>query len=243
MTRGGDLLFVGDVHLDRDDAHLSAFLEFLDRRGAAASRVVLLGDLFNLWIGQEGLEAPHQTAVLERFERLRRSGVVVRYIEGNRDYGVGPAHGKTAFDDVTGDGIEERFGGRRIYAIHGDLANVHDRQYRAWRRLSRSAPVWAAFRMLPRSRRIRVAENLETRMRRSNQAYKRRFPEEEIREYAAGFLASDHDVVVLGHFHVEKRIDAVPPSAPGTIFVLPEWRESRRHLRVTPAGEISFEDS
>jgi UDP-2,3-diacylglucosamine hydrolase len=242
VTPGGDLLFVGDVHLDRGDPHLDAFLEFLDRRGAAASRIVFLGDLFNLWIGRQGLEAPHQRAVLDRFERLRRQGVVLRYIEGNRDYRVGE-YARTAFDDVTGGGLQEIFGGRRIWAIHGDLANVHDRQYRAWRRLSRSAPFWAAFRLLPRSRRIRVAETLEARMRRSNLAHKRRFPEEEIRSYGAGFLEVGHDVVVLGHFHVEKRLDAVPPSPPGAIFVLPEWRESRRHLRVAPTGDVAFADS
>jgi len=242
VTRGGDLLFVGDVHLDREDPHLDAFLEFLDHRCAAASRVVLLGDLFNLWIGQGGLEARHHEAVLERFERLRRGGVAVRYIEGNRDYRVGPAYRGTAFDDVTEGGLEESFGGKRIWAVHGDLANANDRQYRAWRRLSRSAPFWGAIRMLPRGRRIRLAESLETRMRRSNLAYKRRFPEEEIRAYAAPMLA-EHDAVVLGHFHVEKRLDARPPSPPGTIFVLPEWRESRRHLRVAPTGEIGFEDS
>jgi UDP-2,3-diacylglucosamine hydrolase len=242
-VKGGDLLFVGDVHLDRDDPHLDAFLEFLDRRGGGAARVVLLGDLFNLWIGQSGLEAPHEAAVLERFERLRRSGVSVRYIEGNRDYRIGQAYRGTAFDDVTGGGLEETFGGRRIYAIHGDLANANDRQYRTWRRLSRSAPFWAAFRLLPRSRRMRVAESLETRMRRSNLAHKRRFPEDQIREYGARFLERGHDAVVLGHFHVEKRLEARPPSAPGTIYVLPEWRESRRHLRVAPSGEIAFEDS
>jgi len=161
----------------------------------------------------------------------------VRYVEGNRAYRVGAYRG-TAFDDVTGGGLEERFGGKSIWAVHGDLANANDRQYRAWRRLSRSAPFWAAFRLLPRGRRIRLAESLETRMRRSNLTYKRRFPEEEIRAYAAPRLAA-HDAVVLGHFHVEKRLDA--PA--GTIFVLPEWRESRRHLRVTPGGEMGFEDS
>jgi UDP-2,3-diacylglucosamine hydrolase len=242
VTPGGDLLFVGDVHLDREDPHLDAFLEFLDRCGETASRIVLLGDLFNLWIGQEGLEAPHQRAVLDRFESLRRQGVVVRYIEGNRDYRI-ERYARTAFDDVTEGGIEEAFGGRRIFAIHGDLANTRDRQYRAWRRLSRSGPFWAAFRLLPRSRRVRVAESLEARMRRSNLEHKRRFPDEEIRSYGARFLGDGHDAVVLGHFHVEKRIEAVPPSAPGTIFVLPEWRESRRHLRVAPTGEVAFVDS
>ncbi len=78
---GGELVFVGDVHLDRDDEHLDSFLAFLDSLRDSASRVVLMGDLFNLWIGQRDLEQPHQTAVIERLESLRRAGIVVRYLD------------------------------------------------------------------------------------------------------------------------------------------------------------------
>ena len=52
-----------------------------------------------------------------------------------------------------------------------------------------------------------------------------------------------HDVVVLGHFHEEHRLEAVPPSPPGRVFVLPEWKTSRRHLRVTADGDVAIVDS
>ena len=70
-------------------------------------------------------------------------------------------------------------------------------------------------------------------MRRSNARFKAVFPEDVVRCYAAGFLARGHDAVVLGHFHVERQLD-------GRVFVLPEWKASRRHLRVLPGGEIGF---
>ena len=73
-------------------------------------------------------------------------------------------------------------------------------------------------------------------MRRSNARFKAAFPEAVVRRYAEGFLRQGHDAVVLGHFHVERALD-------GRIFVLPEWKESRRHLRVSPDGEIGFADS
>ena len=54
-----DLVFIGDVHLDRDDPALEDFLRFLHSLGATTSRVVLLGDLFNVWIGGAAMEQPH----------------------------------------------------------------------------------------------------------------------------------------------------------------------------------------
>ena len=75
----GNLSFIGDVHLDRDDPALGDFLNFLDRLGETSRRVVLIGDLFNLWIGRQELEQPHQTAVVDALQRLRRRGVVVRW--------------------------------------------------------------------------------------------------------------------------------------------------------------------
>lgn len=239
----GDLVFVGDVHLDRSDLHLEAFLGFLAGLGRTTSRLVFLGDLFNLWIGGREMEQPYQRAVADQLEMLRRGGMVVRYVEGNRDYRIASAYVGSALDDAGLDGVSEEFGGRRFRAIHGDLANPSDRYYRCWRKLSRSSLCWTLFRLLPRGRRMQFAEYLERRLRKSNPEYKRSFPEREVRDYGAGFLREGFDTVVLGHFHVEKELTCETDGMPGRILVLPEWRESRRHLRVDRSGNTEFVDS
>lgn len=238
-----DLVFVGDVHLDRDDAALGDFVSFLETLAPTTARLVLAGDLFQLWIGARDLELPHQRAVLGALRRLRHGGMSVRYLEGNRDFHLGPAYGGDAIDEATDAGIVESKGGLSLIAIHGDLANIRDRRYRAWRRIARSRAAWAAFHALPRGRRLRTARWIEERLRGSNTAFKGSFPEEAVRAYAAGLLRRGHDAVVLGHFHVEKELTARPPSPPGKVFVLPEWKGSRRHLRVAPEGDVGFVDS
>ncbi len=242
-AESGDLVFVGDVHLGQDDPWLPSFLEFLDRLGRTSRRIVFMGDLFDLWIGRPELEQPHQTAVVARLAELRRRGVVVRYLEGNRDFHIGRCYAGSAFDDATDQGILEEFGGRRVVAIHGDLANRRDRRYRRWRRVSRSGPAWLLFNLLPRRRRLRLACGLERRLRRSNAEYKGAFPEAEVRAYAATLLGSRDDALVLGHFHVERDLAPAPTGARGRVLVLPEWKASRRHLRIDPAGDMAFVDS
>jgi UDP-2,3-diacylglucosamine hydrolase len=241
LRPGSDLVFVGDVHLDRDDPELSSFLSYLHGLTPRAGRIVLMGDLFNLWIGNPELEQDHHRAVISCLKAMRDEGAEIHYLEGNRDYRIARAHVGGAFDVVGDFGLREDWGGRRIWAAHGDLINRNDLQYRAWRRLSRSAPAWWLFATIPDARRFAIAESVERRMRTTNVEMKREFPEALVKEYASRHLASPTAAVVLGHFHVEKELRAGPTG--GDIFVLPEWKGSRRHLRVTSAGEMRFEDS
>ena len=235
--KGGDLVLIGDVHLDREDPDLPAFLAFLESLVPSSSRIVLMGDLFNLWIGREELEQSHQRAVIEQLASMRRRGVAIRYLEGNRDYRVGARHVGGALDDASDEGFEERHAGRRLWCAHGDLVNVRDRQYRLWRRVSRSRAAWAALSLVPPRRRLALAERLERRMRGTNLGMKREVPEDLLREYAAPRFAAGYDAVVLGHFHVE--IDL--PEGARRILVVPEWKGTRRYLRVGAGGRIAFE--
>jgi UDP-2,3-diacylglucosamine hydrolase len=237
LPRGSDLVFVGDVHLDRDDADLPAFLSYLGGLARSAGRVVLMGDLFNLWLADPRLEQDHHRTVLEALRDLRRAGTELHYLEGNRDYRVGRAHLGATFDAVSDDGLLEEWAGRRIWAAHGDLVNVRDAQYRLWRRVSRSDPPWALFSAIPSRRRFAIAERIERRMRATNAGMKKDFPEALVRAYAAPRFEGGADAVVLGHFHDER--DLVDGSR--RIVVVPAWKEARRHLRVGADGRMLLE--
>ena len=173
---------------------------------------------------------------------LRAQGTETHYIEGNRDYRIAAAHLGSAFDAVSDFGLREDWGGRSVWASHGDLVNRNDLQYRAWRALSRSLPAWWLFSAIPRERRFTIAESIEKKMRATNTGMKRAFPEALVRTYAERYLQTPGAIVVLGHFHVEKDLEA-GPGGHGRVFVLPEWKGSRRHVRVTGSGEAGFENA
>lgn len=242
MRPGRDVVFVGDVHLDRDDADLPAFLHYLQGLASRAGRVVLMGDLFNLWIGAPELEQNHHRAVVLGLRTLRAQGTEVHYLEGNRDYRIAQAYRGDPFDSVSDVGLPEDWGGLSVWAAHGDLVNRRDLQYRTWRWVSRSTPAWWLFSAFPRRRRFAIAESVEKSLLATNRGMKREFPESDVRSYAARHLGVANGVVVLGHFHVERQL-VVGPGDQGRVFVLPEWKGSRRHLRLTANGDVSFEDA
>lgn len=238
----GALVFVGDAHLDRGDPDVSPFVAMVGELAGPQTRaIVMLGDLFNLWVGRPEFEGEHHRRVLAALADARARGTAVHYVEGNRDYRLADFHAGRELDRVAGDGLDLEIAGRRIHAVHGDLANADDLQYRTWRRVSRSAPFWWAFRCVPRTRRARVAEAMEHRMRESNLRHKRRFPEERVRSYGEAILARGCDLVVLGHFHERRVLTSDDPAARGEIVVLPLWKDDREFLRVDPDGRWTFE--
>ncbi len=230
--------FIGDVHLDLDDADVGPFTRTLRRLSESCDALVLMGDLFNLWIGHPKLQQDHQRKVAETLRAIRGRGVAVHYIEGNRDFRVARIYAGDLFDRAGDDGMEFRVGGRSIWAIHGDLANRADRRYRTWRGLSRSGAFWFCFNLIPLGLRLAAANRLEGWMRTTNIQQKSAFPREMVDDYASDFAANGHDAIVLGHFHVEEYWTL---DGGAGVYVLPLWKDGRRVLVADEDG-LRFEE-
>jgi UDP-2,3-diacylglucosamine hydrolase len=187
------------------------------------TRLVLLGDLFQAWIGHPKFETPEIAAVVAELRALRRAGLRVDYLEGNRDFFLAGSPYADAFDSI---GRELAFtaGGVRWLAVHGDGLNDRDRQYLFWRWLSKRGWVRLLLRALPRAAARRFVASTERRLGDTNFKHKARIPEEAIRAYGARRLAEGYDLLVLGHFH-EAREWSV---AGGTVRLLEAWFTSRR---------------
>jgi UDP-2,3-diacylglucosamine pyrophosphatase LpxH len=199
---------------------LAQLVEIAERR---PERLVLLGDLFQVWVGYPQYETAEIRRLLQAVGVVRATGVPVHYIEGNRDFFLADGAARAAFDSI---GTERAFttGGVRYLAVHGDGLNDRDRQYLAWRWLSKSALSRAVIRRLPARAVGRFVASTERKLTGTNFKHKIRVPEEAIRRYGERRLAEGHDVLLLGHFH-QARTWRV---AGGEIRLLEAWFTSRR---------------
>ena len=215
---------VADAHLGGPGGEAAPLAEQLGRLAdEGAHRLVLLGDLFQAWVGFHQYETPGIREFLDAIADLRQRGLRVDYVEGNRDFFLAEGPYRDSFDSV---GIECAFeaGGVRYLAVHGDGLNDHDRQYLAWRWLSKSGPVKMVVRGLPRRVVGRFIDSAERRLSRTNFKHKAEVPEAAIRRYGTRRLAEGHDVLLLGHFH-EPRTFRVQG---GEIRLLDAWFRSRQ---------------
>jgi UDP-2,3-diacylglucosamine hydrolase len=222
---GGErVAIVADSHIGGPGGEVGPLVAQLREVAArGCDRVVLLGDLFQAWVGFRQFDPPGLPDLLAAVRELRAAGAAVDYIEGNRDFFIARSPHASAFSRV---GLEAAFtaGGRRWLAVHGDGLDENDRQYRAWRWLSKSLPVRLAMRFLPARLARALVDSTERKLADTNFKHKVKIPEAAIRAYAARRLAEGHDVLVLGHFHEEHRWT----QPEGEVWLLPAWFKSRR---------------
>lgn len=231
MTLGSTetIAVIADAHLGGPGGPaepLIAQLAALPAQGC--SRLILLGDLFQAWVGLRKFETPEIAAVVAALARLRDGGMRLEYVEGNRDFFLRQSVYAPLFDRVTLETSAE-IGGRRVLFVHGDGLNDRDRQYLFWRWLSKRGCVRWLLRALPKAAARRFVSSTERRLGETNFRHKARIPEEAIRRYAERRLGRSaggegYDLLVLGHFH-EPRSWQV---AGGEVRLLEAWFHSRR---------------
>lgn len=94
----------------------------------------ILGDLFEIWIGDDELDAPFPSGIAQAIRRLVDSGTPVAIMHGNRDFLLGPdfmsACGATLLPDPS---VIDLFG-QPTLLMHGDTLCTDDQAYQAFRR-------------------------------------------------------------------------------------------------------------
>lgn len=107
-----------------------------------AQAVLLLGDIFEVWVGDDARHEPFEAEVTALLRDTARHKALF-FMPGNRDFLLGDAMradtGMTALPDPT---ALDAFGHRWLLA-HGDAQCLDDTAYQAFRRQVRS-PAWQA---------------------------------------------------------------------------------------------------
>ncbi len=209
-SKSGKIYFVTDSHLSSpEDENYSALLSFLDRLIAETAvescplTFVILGDLFDFWVGYRKIFPKRYEKIIDRLTDLSRSDVDIRYTEGNHDFFMGPI-----FTDRIGTAVyvkpwDMEAQGIRIYIAHGDQVNRKDHGYRLLRFILRS-PI---FRIIRRSTPNFVIEMIAKKMSRASRAYTDRKEDDHEKiawEFANARFKEGYDAVVMGHFHERK---------------------------------------
>lgn len=163
------VLLLADLHLrPHGGAMNQAFIELLDGPAHNAGAVFILGDLFEVWIGdRDGLAAyPDEIAALAR---LSAAGIPVFFQHGNRDFLVGKRFAAATGVSLLPDPVVRTLGGQPTLLSHGDLYCIDDIGYQKWRRFSRNPLAQRVFLSLPRALREKIAGGVQNESRAAKQ--------------------------------------------------------------------------
>lgn len=193
--------FISDLHLapttPRTYEAWSAYLEATD-----ADAVFILGDLFEVWIGDDTRTQAFEHRCVERLRAAaqRRS---IAFMAGNRDFLVGPAMLADAGVDRLKDPTVLCAFGQRWLLTHGDALCLDDREYQAFRREVRSAAWQEAFLARPVEERASVARAIRSasQMRKDQGPSTTVWADVDVAAALDWLTGSDCRTMVHGHTH------------------------------------------
>lgn len=224
-----EYLFISDCHLDaRRPQVTTAVVEFLEQRAATARCVYILGDLFEVWLGDDDPAVEHQR-VIEALQRLS-ARVEVFFMAGNRDFLLGQEFAAKTRITLLEEPFTLPLAGQPVVLIHGDTLCTDDHDYQAFRELVRSAQWQAEFLRKSLPERQQIAAEL-----RSNSAAAMAQKSLEIMDVNATAVAdyfrdSGAEVIIHGHTHRP----GVHRYAKGlTRIVLGDWSDQPSYLSWT----------
>jgi UDP-2,3-diacylglucosamine hydrolase len=150
--------FISDLHLcEALPRTFAAWRTYM--RHTSADAVFILGDLFEVWVGDDARFRPFERQVLDVLAECA-SHRQVAFMVGNRDFLVGTAllrdGGLMGLPDPTLIGAW----GQPILLSHGDALCLSDEPYQAFRREVRSTAWQAAFLARPLAERLRIAAEI-----------------------------------------------------------------------------------
>lgn len=132
---------IADLHLQPSQPDtLALWQRYLDN--STASAIFILGDLFEVWVGDDVLdEAANFESECVAILRMAAARRPVFFMPGNRDFLTGPQFLARSGMIGMADPCVLVWGARRILMSHGDALCLDDVPYQQFRALSRS-PQW-----------------------------------------------------------------------------------------------------
>lgn len=153
MTR----YFISDLHLDpAQPKALAFFLQFLQLKQTNMTSLSILGDFFEVWIGDDAITPWHQP-IIRALSEITRKGIPVYFMPGNRDFFIGKNFLQQTGMTFLHDPYFCEIDGTPTLLMHGDLLCTDDRGYQHFRRFIRKKWIKTCFLSLPLSFRSRLA--------------------------------------------------------------------------------------
>ncbi|NVO06804.1 MAG: UDP-2,3-diacylglucosamine diphosphatase [Rhodoferax sp.] len=193
--------FLSDIHLDEtDQPTFEAWRRYLQT--TAADAVFILGDLFEVWVGDDALGG-NNTFLNACVAALRQAGerLDLHIMAGNRDFLMGAALMQACRATALADPSVLDFCGQRIVLTHGDALCLADTDYQAFRHSVRSAAWQADFLAKPLAERQMIARSIRSQSEQRKQATT---TYADVEAGAAHALLAAHQASLMLHGHTHQ---------------------------------------
>lgn len=194
------VLFLSDIHLfDGDDPRQNQLVEFLEKSKDQFNTLVLVGDIFDFWIGYKYVVYSGYIPILSQFEKLVRSGKKLILFEGNHDFLFGPYFTDTLKVEVHSGPAALSLGENKVWVCHGDQLDPRDFVYKIFRWFLRSPLIKWSIRFSHPDLLWVIARFASKTSREKHKISEKR--RSALYEYSRTKFNEGFNVVISGHMH------------------------------------------
>ncbi|SDF99815.1 UDP-2,3-diacylglucosamine diphosphatase [Phytopseudomonas seleniipraecipitans] len=230
------ILLISDLHLEEERPDITrAFLHFLDTRARQAEALYILGDFFEVWIGDDAM-TPFQHSIAQALRGLSDSGTRIYLMHGNRDFLLGKAFCREAGCTLLSDPHEVRLAGEKVLLMHGDSLCTLDVGYMKMRRWLRNPVSLFILRNLPLSTRHKLARKLRSESRSQTRTKASDIVDVTPDEVQRVMAAHGVRTLIHGHTHRPATHQLQVDGQPARRIVLGDWDKQGWALQIDENG-------
>lgn len=238
MNTKNTTLFISDLHLSPAEPRITqTFLTFLKTAAARADALYILGDFFEMHIGDDDHSEFMQT-VISALADFTKSGPPTYFMHGNRDFLIGKKFiektGMILLEDPTCIQLYDK----KIILMHGDTLCTRDLAHQRFRFWVNKKWVQFIFLHLPLFIRQKIADKIRKKSMQSNAITTLDIMD--VVDDAVMDIMRKNDVTILIHGHTHKPNTHLLSvnGAMAKRIVLDAWHKHGQYLQVFPDGRI-----
>ena len=196
--------FISDIHLSKDTPHLTnAFTTFLNESKEACTHLFILGDLFEIWIGDDD-DSSFNQEIKKILIDFTLNGPETFFIHGNRDFLIGKAFANETGVSILPDPYTLDINGLKTVLSHGDFLCTDDVDYINFRNQVRSDEWQENFLSKSMEERKQIAQSLRSHSKKSTSDKSLEITDVNLETVNKFIKEHNLDILIHGHTHRPK---------------------------------------
>ncbi|MBM7073144.1 UDP-2,3-diacylglucosamine diphosphatase [Shewanella sp. 202IG2-18] len=227
-------LFIGDLHLSDDLPYITdAFYQFLETQARKAEALYILGDLFEVWLGDDVAD----DLAIKVAEKLKATSryTPIYFINGNRDFLLSYQYARMAGMKILPEVDTITLYGKKTVILHGDTLCTLDVDYQKFRKLRNNPAIRWIYATMPNGIRQLIAKRIRGKSNKANKSKSQKIMD--VTPSAVKKLMSDTGTVQMIHGHTHR--PGFNDVAEGKErIVVGDWYDEGSVLEVSPNGAM-----
>ncbi len=223
--------FISDLHLDHKRGEIKkAFFKFLESEASEFENLYILGDLFEVWIGDD-FEDDFTREVISELKKFSLKDKNIFIMHGNRDFLLGEKFAEKCGAKLISDPLILDKEEKKIMLSHGDIFCTDDVEYQSFKEKVRNEKWQKEFLSKDLKDREEIAKNL-----RNESAMKNSKKEDylmDVNKSEVEKIAQENEVEILIHGHVHR--PKIHNEVFGQRIVLGDW--NKKYWFISLIGE------